>query len=105
VGSAGDTIDFVLSPKRDLTAARLFLHLALTGTSGIRPRVIDEDGHPAYGHMAVVSQRLDTMGPAQIGGYFADPQNYVGRRQICRTPNSCYGQGCGSDGEKLAAIH
>jgi transposase-like protein len=48
VDSAGDTIDFMLSSKRDLTAARLFLRLALTGTSGIRPRVINVDGHPAY---------------------------------------------------------
>jgi len=46
--SAGDTIDFMLSPKRDLTAAKLFLRLALSGTGGIRPRVINVDGHPAY---------------------------------------------------------
>ena len=45
---AGDTIDFMLSPKRDLTAAKLFLCLALSGTGGIRPRVINVDGHPAY---------------------------------------------------------
>jgi len=31
VDSAGDTIDFMLSPKRDLTAAKLFLRLALSG--------------------------------------------------------------------------
>ena len=48
VDSAGDTIDFMLSPKRDLTAAKLFLRLALSGTGGIRPRVINVDGHPAY---------------------------------------------------------
>jgi transposase-like protein len=48
VDSAGDTIDFLLSPKRDLTAAKLFLRLALSGTSGVRPRVINVDGHPAY---------------------------------------------------------
>jgi len=48
VDSAGDTIDFMLSPKRDLTAAKLFLSLALSGTGGIRPRVINVDGHPAY---------------------------------------------------------
>ena len=48
VDSAGDTIDFLLSPKRDLTAAKLFLRLALSGTGGIRPRVINVDGHPAY---------------------------------------------------------
>jgi transposase-like protein len=48
VDSAGDTIDFMLSSKRDLTAARLFLRLALSGTGGIRPRMINVDGHPAY---------------------------------------------------------
>jgi transposase, IS6 family len=48
VDSAGDTIDFMLSPKRDLTAARLFLRLALSGTGRIQPRVINVDGHPAY---------------------------------------------------------
>jgi transposase-like protein len=31
VDSAGDTIDFMLSPKRDLTAAKLFLRLASSG--------------------------------------------------------------------------
>ena len=48
VDFAGETIDFILSPKRDLTAAKLFLCLALSGTGGIRPRVINVDGHPAY---------------------------------------------------------
>ncbi|PWU07398.1 MAG: IS6 family transposase [Terriglobia bacterium] len=47
VDSAGATIDFLLSPHRDLTAAKLFLRLVLSGTS-IRPRVINVDGHPAY---------------------------------------------------------
>jgi transposase-like protein len=36
--SAVDTIDFMLSPKRDLTAAKLFLQLALSGTGGRHPR-------------------------------------------------------------------
>ena len=48
VDSAGDTIDFMLSPKRDLTAAKLFLRLALSGTGGVRPRVVNVDGHAAY---------------------------------------------------------
>src|ERR1044071_8785439 len=43
--SAGETIEFMLSPKRDLTAAKLFLRLALSG-SGHSPRVINVDGHP-----------------------------------------------------------
>ena len=32
----------------DLMTAKLFLRLALSGTGGIRPRVINVDGHPAY---------------------------------------------------------
>jgi transposase, IS6 family len=47
VDSAGATIEFMLSPKRDLTAARLFLRLALSGGAP-SPRVINVDGHPAY---------------------------------------------------------
>src|SRR5215469_13031758 len=47
VDSAGDTIDFMLSPNRDLVAAKQFLQLALQRTER-RPRVINVDGHPAY---------------------------------------------------------
>ena len=47
VDSAGETIEFMLSPKRDLIAAKLFLQLALSGGAP-RPRVINVDGHPAY---------------------------------------------------------
>jgi transposase-like protein len=48
VDSDGDTIDFMLSPKRDLTAAKLFRRQALTRPGLGRPRVINVDGHPAY---------------------------------------------------------
>jgi IS6 family transposase len=48
VDSAGETIDFMLSPKRDLTAAKLFLRLALWASGGTGPRIINVDGHPAY---------------------------------------------------------
>ena len=47
VDSAGETIEFMLSPKRDLIAAKLFLQLALSA-GGPPPRVINVDGHPAY---------------------------------------------------------
>jgi transposase, IS6 family len=47
VDSAGETIEFMLSPKRDLIAAKLFLRLALSGGAPA-PRVINVDGHPAY---------------------------------------------------------
>jgi transposase-like protein len=45
--SAGEMIGFMLSPKRDLTAATLFLRLWLSASSGIRLRVINVNGHPA----------------------------------------------------------
>jgi IS6 family transposase len=47
IDSAGNTIDFLLSPNRDLTAAKGFLQLALS-SAPVRPRVINVDGHPAY---------------------------------------------------------
>src|SRR5215467_6980271 len=47
IDSAGETIEFMLSPKRDLIAAKLFLRLALSA-GGPPPRVINVDGHPAY---------------------------------------------------------
>jgi transposase-like protein len=49
VDSAGEAIEFLLSPKRDLIAAKLFLRLALSG-GGPPPRVINVDGHPALSH-------------------------------------------------------
>jgi transposase-like protein len=48
VDSEGNTIDFMLSPNRDLTAAKQFMQLALWRTREVRPRVINVDGHPAY---------------------------------------------------------
>ena len=62
VDSAGDTIDFMLSPKRDLTAAKLFLRLALSGTGGVRPRVINVDGHPAYARAIAELKRSGDLG-------------------------------------------
>jgi len=47
VDSAGETIGVMLSPKRDLVAAKLFLQLASSGRL-VSPRVINVDGHPAY---------------------------------------------------------
>src|ERR1051325_3262107 len=46
VDSAGETIEFMLSPKRDLIAAKLFLRLALSAGAP-PPRVINVDGDPA----------------------------------------------------------
>jgi transposase, IS6 family len=66
VDSAGDTIDFMLSPRRDLTAAKLFLRLALSGTGRRRPRVINVDGHPAYASaVAELKQRGELGRPCR----------------------------------------
>src|SRR5215472_10035312 len=48
VDSTGETIDFLLSPKRDALAAKQFLQMAMWRVGGIRPRVINVDGHAAY---------------------------------------------------------
>ena len=48
VDSAGNTIDFLLSPHRDAIAAKAFLQLAMAQAGRIQPRVINVDGHPAY---------------------------------------------------------
>ncbi len=58
----------MLSPKRDLIAAKLFLRLALCG-GGPPPRVINVDGHPAY---ASAVAELKQSGE-------------LGRRYRCRT--------------------
>ena len=42
VDSEGNTIDFMLSPYRDLTAAKHFLQLALWQTGQVRPRAISD---------------------------------------------------------------
>jgi transposase-like protein len=47
IDSIGNTIDFLLSPNRDLTAAKGFPQLTLSAGLVSR-RVINVDGHPAY---------------------------------------------------------
>ena len=46
IDSAGNTIDFLLPPRRDFAAARVFLQLAVAQAGRIQPRVINVDGHP-----------------------------------------------------------
>jgi transposase, IS6 family len=48
IDSAGNTIDFLLSPRRDFIAARAFLQIAVAQAGRIQPCVINVDGHPAY---------------------------------------------------------
>ena len=62
VDSAGETIDFLMSPKRDLIAAKSFLQLALCGIGGMRPRVINGDGHPAYARVLAELKQSGDLG-------------------------------------------
>jgi len=48
VDSTGDTIDFLLSLKRDEDAAKRFFQKALRSQNHPRPRVINVDKNPAY---------------------------------------------------------
>jgi transposase-like protein len=64
VDSNGETIDFILSPQRDMTAAKLFLRQVL-GRPGLgRPRVINVDGHPSYPRAIRRSEVLGRAWPA-----------------------------------------
>ena len=62
VDSAGNTIDFLLSPYRDLIAAKSFLQLAVSHTGTIQPRVINVDGHPGYPAAVADLQRSGQLG-------------------------------------------
>ena len=51
----------MLSPKRDLIAAKMFLRLALS-RGGPGPRVINVDGHPAYASAVAELQESGELG-------------------------------------------
>jgi transposase, IS6 family len=48
VDSTGQTIDFLLTAKRDKASAKRFFRRALTSVGNVRPRVINVDKNPAY---------------------------------------------------------
>lgn len=48
VDSTGQTIDFLLTAKRDKASAKRFFHRALTSVGNVQPRVINVDKNPAY---------------------------------------------------------
>ena len=48
VDSTGQTIDFLLTAKRDAAAAKRFFRKALAGPNNPQPRVINVDKNPAY---------------------------------------------------------
>jgi len=48
VDSAGNTLDFLLTAKRDARAAKRFLYKTLKATHNQQPRVVTVDENPAY---------------------------------------------------------
>jgi transposase-like protein len=48
VDSTGQTIDFLLTAKRDAAAAKRFFRKALRAPGNVQPRVINVDKNPAY---------------------------------------------------------
>jgi transposase, IS6 family len=48
VDSAGDTVEFILSPSRDAQSAKRFFRKALRAKHTVMPRVINVDKNPAY---------------------------------------------------------
>ena len=62
IDSAGNTIDFRLSPCRDAGAAKSFLQLAIAQAGDVHPRVINVDGHPAYPAAMAELKRSEQLG-------------------------------------------
>jgi len=93
IDSAGNTIDFLLSFKRNLTAAKAFLQSATLQVDERRPRVINVDGHPAYPGAIEELKRSGELGRncrcralRTIAGYEA--MNIVRKRQIRWLPKA-----------------
>ena len=66
VDSNGDTIDFMLSAKRNRKAAKRFFKKALSSNHNQIPRVITVDKNPAY-PPAIVELKNDKILPKNIG--------------------------------------
>src|SRR6202162_2368072 len=63
--STGQTIDFLLTAKRDTTAAKRFLRKAIEGSGNPMPRVINVDKTPAY-PAAVEELQADSSIPRRV---------------------------------------
>jgi transposase, IS6 family len=89
IDSAGNTIDFLLSPSRDLVAAKGILQLAITQASRVRPRVINVDGHPAYPapvadlkHSGALGRRCRCRRSQYMNNILEQDHRYVKKRVV-----------------------
>ena len=62
VDSAGATIDFLLSARRDAAAAKRFFQKALRSPGHPRPRVINMDGNPSYPKVIAELKKTGELG-------------------------------------------
>src|SRR6516162_9655745 len=62
VDSAGDTIDFLLSVRRDAAGAKRFFQKALRSPDHPRPRVINVDGNPSYPKVITELKKTGELG-------------------------------------------
>ena len=61
VDKYGDTLDFLLTAKRDATAAKRFFHKTLNARNSTTPRVINADKHKAYPAAFTALQQDNTL--------------------------------------------
>ena len=65
VGSTGQTIEFLLTAKRDTAAAKRFLVKAIEASGRAMPRVINVDKNPAY-PAAVEALKAEGVLPCRV---------------------------------------
>jgi len=65
VDSTGQTIDFLLTAKRDTAAAKRFLRRAIEASGNPMPRVMNVDNNPAY-PAAVEALKNDGVIPKRV---------------------------------------
>ena len=65
VDSTGQTIDFLLTAKRDTAAAKRFFEKVFSSSSNPIPRVINVDKNPAY-PAAVEALKAEVLSPAEF---------------------------------------
>jgi transposase-like protein len=68
VDSTGQTIEFLLTAKRDAAAAKRFFRMALNAPGNAQPRVINVDKNPAYPAAVEALKAQGTLRPLSPAG-------------------------------------
>jgi transposase-like protein len=68
VDARGQTIDFLLSPRRDAAAARLFFRNALKQPHTVNPRTITVDKNAAYPVATRAMKWMENSGASPSSG-------------------------------------